>query len=71
VQALLKKKESYKEEKTAIIIREPLLVRTTFTLQGAFDKIFNVYMPKILENNMFESDEIRRQYNENRKISID
>jgi len=55
------RKETDKNEKISVIIREPLSVLATFTLQGAFDKIFNVYMPKIIKNNVLESDKIRNK----------
>lgn len=61
-------KETSKKEKISLIIREPLSVVATFTLQGAFDKIFDVYMPKILESNMFESSEIKSQYEKFGKV---
>ena len=65
------KNESSKEEKFSVIIREPLSVLATFTLQGAFDKLFNVYMPKILSKNIFETKEIRNQVKEHGKILAD
>ncbi len=68
--SIIGKNETSKQEKASIIIREPLSVIATFTLQGAFDKLFDVYMPKILESNIFETDEIRRQYKSNGKIAL-
>ena len=63
------KKETSKEDKISITIREPLSVIATFTLQGAFDKMFNIYMPKILKKNIFESEEIQKEFKENGKVS--
>lgn len=63
------KKETSKNEKISITIREPLSVIATFTLQGAFDKMFDIYMPKILKKNIFESEEIQNEFKENGKIS--
>lgn len=63
------KKETSKSDKISITIREPLSVLATFTLQGAFDKMFNIYMPKLLKKNIFESDEIQKEFKENGKIS--
>lgn len=63
-------KETSNKEKTSLIIREPLSVLATFTLQGAFDKIFDIYMPKILESNMFENDKIKQEFKETGKVSI-
>lgn len=68
--SIIGKKESSKDEKAYVIIREPLSVLATFTLQGAFDKLFNVYMPKILSNNIFETKEIREQIKEHGKILV-
>ena len=64
-------KETSNKEKTSLIIREPLSVLATFTLQGAFDKIFDIYMPKILESNMFENDKIKQEFKETGKVSIE
>ena len=55
------KKDTSKSDKISITIREPLSVIATFTLQGAFDKMFNIYMPKILKKNIFESEEIQKE----------
>ena len=63
------KKETSNSDKISITIREPLSVIATFTLQGAFDKMFNIYMPKILKKNIFESEEIQKEFRENGKIS--
>lgn len=63
------KKDTSKSDKISITIREPLSVIATFTLQGAFDKMFNIYMPKILKKNIFESEEIQREFKENGKVS--
>lgn len=68
--SMIGKNETSKQEKASIIIREPLSVIATFTLQGAFDKLFEVYMPKILESNIFETDEIKNQYKCNGQISL-
>ena len=62
------KNKSSKEEKASVILREPLSVLATFTLQGAFDKLFDVYMPKILANNIFETEEIKQQFKKHGKI---
>lgn len=64
-------KKSSSDEKISIVIREPLSVLATFTLQSAFDKIFNIYMPKILESNMFESEAIRKKYQTDGKLSVE
>ena len=64
------KKETTGKEKTSLIIREPLSILATFTLQGAFDKIFDVYMPKILESNMFEIDAIKNEFKDTGKVSV-
>ncbi|MBR1424877.1 hypothetical protein IJ579_04875 [bacterium] len=69
--SIIGKNESSKEEKFSVIIREPLSVLATFTLQGAFDKLFNVYMPKILSNNIFETKEIRDQVKKHGRILVD
>ena len=69
--SIVGKNESSKEEKFSVIIREPLSVIATFTLQGAFDKLFDVYMPKILSKNIFETKEIQKQVKENGKILAD
>ena len=63
------KKETSDSDKISITIREPLSVLATFTLQGAFDKMFNIYMPKILKKNIFETEEIQKEFKANGKIS--
>lgn len=65
----LGKKKTSTSDKVSVTIREPLSVLATFTLQGAFDKMFNIYMPKILKKNLFESEEIQKDFKENGKIS--
>ena len=62
-------KETSNSDKISITIREPLSVIATLTLQAAFDKMFNLYMPKILKKNIFESDEIQKEFREKGKIS--
>lgn len=62
-------KETSNSDKISITIREPLSVIATFTLQAAFDKMFNIYMPKILKKNIFETEEIQKDFRENGKIS--
>ncbi len=63
------KKKTSDSDKISITVREPLSVLATFTLQGAFDKMFNIYMPKILDKNIFESKEIQEEFAKNGKVS--
>lgn len=65
----LDKKKTSTSDKVSVTIREPLSVLATFTLQGAFDKMFSIYMPKILKKNLFESEEIQKDFSKNGKIS--
>lgn len=63
------KNKTDKNEKISVIIREPLSVFATFTLQGAFDKIFNVYMPKVISNNILENDKIQTKTKNKQRLS--
>ena len=65
------KKKTDKNEKASVIIREPLSVFATFTLQGAFDKMFNVYMPKVINNNILETNKIQQKTKNNQKLSTE
>jgi len=60
-----------KNDKASVITREYCNAGIILALQAAFDKLFNVYMPKILKSNMFESEEIQKQFKQNGKVSIE
>lgn len=63
------KNKTDKNEKISVIIREPLSVFATFTLQSAFDKIFNVYMPKVISNNILENDKIQTKTKNKQRLT--
>lgn len=49
------KKKSSKEDKTFAVLRQPLSVAATLTMQASFDKLLDKYVPEVLKQNILEN----------------
>lgn len=59
------KKESSTSDKFYATIRQPFSVFSTLMLQLTFDKMFDTYLPKIIESNKLENETVKKSMKTN------
>ena len=64
------KKESSRSDKFYATIRQPFSVVSTLMLQLTFDKMFDTYLPKIIENNKLENEAVKKSIKDG-KVGIE
>lgn len=64
------KKDSTTSDKFYATIRQPFSVFSTLMLQLTFDKMFDIYLPKIIKNNLLENEKVRNSM-KNGEIGIE